>query len=92
MAGYDGLWVNGRASEPVYLWIQDGKVEIRTASHLMGLDTYQTQAAIEAELGAGKVRVASIGLAGEMLIPFALILCDHGGWQTNGMAPDGLKT
>jgi len=33
---------------------------------------------IEAELDAGKVRVASIGIAGEKCIPFSLILCDHG--------------
>jgi aldehyde:ferredoxin oxidoreductase len=78
MAGFDGLWIEGRASEPVYLWIQDGKVEIRPANQLWGMDTYQTQAAIEAQLGVGKTRVASIGIAGENQIPYALILCDHG--------------
>jgi aldehyde:ferredoxin oxidoreductase len=72
------LWVQGRAEQPVYLWILDGKVELRPADHLWGLDTYQTQAAVEQELGVGKVRVASIGPAGEVQIPFALILCDHG--------------
>ena len=78
MAGYDGLFLTGRAAKPVYLWIQDGQVEIRDASHLWGLDTYQTQAAIIGELKTGKVRVASIGPAGETLMPFALILVDHG--------------
>ena len=78
MAGYDGLWVEGQSEQPVYLWIQDGKVELRPAAHLWGLDTYQTQAAVENDLGAGKVRVASIGIAGEAGLPFALILCDHG--------------
>lgn len=78
MAGFDGLWVEGRADAPVYIWIQDDQAEIRPADHLWGLDTYQTQEMIEAELGAGKVRVASIGVAGEARIPFSLILCDHG--------------
>ncbi len=83
MAGFDGLWIVGQASEPVYLWIHDGdvvgeQVEIRPAAHLMGQDTYQIQTTIESELGAGKVRVASIGIAGENRLPFALILCDHG--------------
>lgn len=78
MAGFDGLWVEGRSPHPVYIWIQDGKVEIRPADRIWGLDTYQTQAAVEEEIGAGKVRVASIGPAGESLLPFALILCDHG--------------
>ncbi len=77
-AGFDGLWIEGRASQPVYLWIQDGKVEIRDATHLWGMDTYQAQSTIEAELQAGKVRLATIGPAGEALIPFALILADHG--------------
>ncbi len=78
MAGYDGLWFEGKAPQPVYVWIQDGKIEIRPAGHLWGLDTYQTQSAIEGELGAGKVRTACIGPAGEAQIPFALVLCDHG--------------
>lgn len=77
-AGYDGLWIEGRAQYPVYLWIQDERVEIREASHLWGLDTYQTQEAIAKELQAGKVRTATIGPAGEALIPFALVLADHG--------------
>jgi aldehyde:ferredoxin oxidoreductase len=81
--GFDGLWVTGRASEPVFLWIHDRdanekQVEIRPAAHLMGQDTYQIQTAIESELKTGKVRVASIGVAGENCLPFALILCDHG--------------
>lgn len=77
-AGFDGLWVQGKADQPVYLWIQDGQVEVRPAGHLWGLDTYQTQQTVEQELAAGKVRVASIGPAGERQIPFALILVDHG--------------
>ena len=78
MAGFDGLWLEGRADEPVYLWIQDSRVEIRPAGHLWGLDTYTTQSRVEEEVGAGKVRVACIGPAGEARIPFALILTDHG--------------
>jgi aldehyde:ferredoxin oxidoreductase len=78
MAGFDGLWVEGQAPQPVYLWIRDGRYEIRAAVHLWGLETYQTQAAVTEELGAGKVRVAVIGPAGEAQIPFALILTDHG--------------
>lgn len=78
MAGFDGVWVEGRAAEPVYLWIQDGRYEIRPASHLWGMDTYSTQEVVIKELGAGKVRVAVIGPAGEAQITFASILTDHG--------------
>ena len=82
MAGYDGLWIEGRSEKPVYLWIQDGQVAIRPADHLWGMDTYQTHSAIESELNVGKLRVSSIGIAGESGIPFALLLCDHG--RVNG--------
>jgi len=77
-AGYDGLWITGRAPHPVYIWVHEGGVEVRDARHLWGLDTYQTQAALERELSAGVVRIATIGPAGEAALPFALILCDHG--------------
>ncbi len=77
-AGYDGLWLTGRSDGPVYIWIHDDQVEIREADHLWGLDTYQTQEAVQGEVGLPNARVASIGPAGEMRIPYALILCDHG--------------
>ena len=78
MAGYDGLWLTGKADFPVYLWIQDDQVEIRAADHLWGLDTYRTQAAVQNELAAGKLRVAVVGPAGEARLPIAGILTDHG--------------
>jgi aldehyde:ferredoxin oxidoreductase len=78
MAGYFGLLITGKASQPVYLWIHDKEVEIRPAEHLWGLDTYTTQNVVQAEIGTGKPRIAVIGQAGEAQIPFALILTDHG--------------
>jgi aldehyde:ferredoxin oxidoreductase len=78
-AGFDGLWITGRAQSPVYLWILGQQVEIRDAAHLWGFETYQTQDALLQELNAhGKHRVAVIGPAGEAQIPFAAILTDHG--------------
>lgn len=78
MAGYDGLWVTGRAAEPAYIWIQDHQVAIKSAQVHWGLDTYETQEALGEETGEKNLRVASIGIAGEALVPLALILCDHG--------------
>ncbi len=78
-AGFDGLWVTGKASRPVYLSIHNGNAEIKAADHLWGgADAYETQERIREELGDAKVRVATIGLGGESGIPFALVLCDHG--------------
>ncbi|HJW89834.1 MAG TPA: aldehyde ferredoxin oxidoreductase family protein [Anaerolineales bacterium] len=77
-AGFDGLLITGKAERPVYLWIEDRRIEIRPAELLWGLDTYQTQAAVKAEVDQKNARVATIGLAGENRLPFALILCDSG--------------
>jgi aldehyde:ferredoxin oxidoreductase len=77
-AGYDGILFTGRATSPVYLWLKDGRAELRDASHLWGADTYETQSRIKQETADPLTRVACIGVAGERLIPFALILGDHG--------------
>ncbi len=77
-SGFIGLWIEGQAKEPVYIWIRGNQIEIRPANLLWGLDTYETQTRITQELKAGKVRIAAIGPAGERRIPFALILTDHG--------------
>jgi aldehyde:ferredoxin oxidoreductase len=77
-AGYDGLWLTGKADHPIYLWIQDGKLEIRDATHLWGQDTYQTQDSIIKEINQPHTRVAAIGPAGENLLGYAGIFCDHG--------------
>jgi aldehyde:ferredoxin oxidoreductase len=79
LAGYDGLWIEGRAAEPSYLLLQDGRAELRSAVHLWGkTDTYETQTVLREEVGEPLARVACIGLAGEARLPFALVLCDHG--------------
>jgi aldehyde:ferredoxin oxidoreductase len=78
-AGYDGLLITGRAASPVYLWIHHDHVEIRPAEHLWGqADTYLTQEKIRAEVSGRLARVLCIGQGGERLIPFSLLLCDHG--------------
>lgn len=77
-AGYDGLWITGRAREPVYLWINEGRFEVRKAAHLWGKDTYETQVLIKEEIGRSNARVAVIGQAGERGVLYAGIFCDHG--------------
>jgi len=77
-AGYDGIVVKGQSPEPVYLRVEDGRAELRSASHLWGKSTYETQALIREELGDEKVRVACIGPAGENLVKFAAVMSDHG--------------
>ena len=87
-AGYDGVLVNGRATSPVYVWIHNGKAELRDAARLWGeADTDQTQQRIRAEVGDRLARVACIGAAGEQMIPYSLILCDH--WRVAGRSGMG---
>jgi aldehyde:ferredoxin oxidoreductase len=76
-AGYDGLSVKGASDKPVYILIDDGRVEIKDASDLWGKDSYDTTDAIkEREGGTKKVRVLAIGQAGENLVKYASILND----------------
>jgi len=75
-AGFDGLVVQGKAQKPVYLWIHEGKCEIKRADHLWGMDTLETCSAIKSEAGEPKARVAAIGPAGEHLVLFASIITD----------------
>jgi len=93
-AGYDAIVVKGKASNPVYLWINDGKVEIRPASHFWGKTTGETQTTIREELGDNKIRVLTIGPAGEKLVRFACILneCKHANGRLGMGAVMGSKS
>ncbi|KJS21563.1 MAG: aldehyde:ferredoxin oxidoreductase [Clostridiaceae bacterium BRH_c20a] len=76
-AGYDGLVILGKSTKPCYLWIDDDKVEVKSAEHLWGLDTFEVNERIKDELGDKSVKIASIGPAGEKLVKFALISCEY---------------
>jgi aldehyde:ferredoxin oxidoreductase len=77
-AGYDGLWVTGKAEKPIYLWLDGDKLETRNAAHLWGQNTYTTQEKIKEEIGEKSAHVCVIGPAGERQVLFASIMCDHG--------------
>jgi aldehyde:ferredoxin oxidoreductase len=80
LSGFDGLVLRGRSEEWVTLWIHDGRVEIRPAAGLLGLDAWETEDAVRAELGAGErdVSVFAIGPAGEHGVRYAAIVGDRG--------------
>jgi len=77
-AGYDAMIIQGASSNRVYLWIHDGKVEFRDASHLWGQDALEVQDSIIEELGDKKARVACIGQAGEKQVLYSCIINDEG--------------
>jgi aldehyde:ferredoxin oxidoreductase len=76
-AGYDLLVIQGRSEKPVYLAIDDGRAELRSAEGLWGRTTSETTDMIEEEFGDPGVRVACIGKAGERLVKFACIINDR---------------
>ena len=95
MAGYDGAIITGASERWVYLWIDDGKVEIRDAQRLRGKDTHETEDLIKEELkaparsgAAGGVSVAAIGPAGENLCAGAAIMND----KNHGFCHSGVGT
>ncbi len=75
-AGYDMIIVQGKADEPVYLAIKDDQVEIKSASHLWGLDTHTTTDKLLEEFGDERAKVACIGPAGEKLVKIACVIND----------------
>ncbi|MBI4286385.1 MAG: aldehyde ferredoxin oxidoreductase family protein [Chloroflexi bacterium] len=65
-AGYDHIVISGRASKPVYLWIENDHVELRDASHLWGQVVSEANRLIREETDPN-VQIASIGPFGEKL-------------------------
>jgi aldehyde:ferredoxin oxidoreductase len=77
-SGYDGIFITGKANRPVYLYINEGKAEVRDAAKLWGMDTYETQKALKGELKDARLSVSCIGAAGENLVKYACIVNDRG--------------
>ncbi|MEM1697822.1 MAG: aldehyde ferredoxin oxidoreductase family protein [Thermofilaceae archaeon] len=75
-AGFDVIIIEGTSDRPVYLWIKDGKAELRDASHLWGKLTKETVLDIRRELEEPGAKVACIGPAGEKLVRFANVMFD----------------
>lgn len=71
-AGFDAIIVKGRADKPVWLYLRDGKAELRDATRLWGQGIRRTTLEISQEIGADCV-VAAIGQAGEKLAPMAIV-------------------
>jgi len=76
-AGYDGVLATGISAKPVYLFINNGKAELRDAAHLWGKDTFETEDILKSELGK-KVEVVCIGPSGENLSLIAAVMNNKG--------------
>jgi len=77
LCGIQQLVIRGRASKPVYLWIDGDTIEIRNAKSLWGKDTWETEALLKERLGTEKLKILSIGPAGEKGCLFGCIISDR---------------
>lgn len=86
-AGYDHLVVTGVARRPVYLYIENERVELRDAVPLWGMGAKEAHHAIREELEDPEVETACIGPAGENGVTFAGITTS--GWRAAGRCGGG---
>lgn len=73
-SGFDAIVLRGASRRPVYLWVKDGKFELRDASHLWGKATWEVDRILAEELGDDRIQVAQAGPAGEKLVRFAAVM------------------
>jgi len=85
-AGYDVLIIEGKSEKPVYIYINDDKIEFKDASYIWGKDTIETSKIIKEELEDNRINAINIGPAGENLNPIACISCDGHSFAGRGGA------
>ena len=72
-SGFNIIIIVGKAPKPVYLYIENGNIEIRSAEFLWGKTTSQTQIEFN-KMFKSRIEVACIGPAGENLVRYAAII------------------
>ena len=92
-SGFDAIIFKGKAPKPVYLWIHEGRVEIRDAGALWGLENGETLDKIREDVGEPKARVASIGPSGERMVLVSNVMNElsHANGRTGMGAVMGAK-
>ena len=76
-AGWDGLYIKGRAKKPVWLSIVNDKVEFKDASKMWGKTTDEAHEMMVKEMKDPEIRTAVIGPAGENGVPYACIMVER---------------
>jgi aldehyde:ferredoxin oxidoreductase len=77
-SGYDAVVFIGKSREPIYIYINDGKIEFKDAGHIWGKNCYESQEIIKNEIDQTNLRVACIGQGGENLVKYGAIINDEG--------------
>ena len=76
-AGLDSIILEGISPKPVYLFIDNEKIELRDASDLWGKNTFMVEKQFKEKLGE-EYQIAVIGPGGENLVPYACVNHDYG--------------
>ncbi len=74
-SGYDGIILIGRSKTPIYLLINDGRIEFKDASYLWGRDVFYTDERIRSETDVN-AKVMCIGPAGEKCVKISSIVSE----------------
>jgi len=77
-SGFDAIVITGKSKKPVYLYVHDESIEIKDADDIWGKDTYESQSFLKEKIKNDKIRVTTIGIAGENLVKYAGIFNDEG--------------
>ena len=75
--GYDALFFKGTSRDPVYLYVKNGRANLKDAGDLWGMDAVETEELLKERHGA-KAAVAVIGTAGERLSLISGVCNDRG--------------
>lgn len=78
-AGFDAIVFKGRSPEPVYLWVEDGKAELRSAKRLWGRKIHETSELLKEEIGDEDIHICAIGPGGENRVRYACVVTDEEG-------------
>jgi aldehyde:ferredoxin oxidoreductase len=73
-AGFDGIVIKGKSSKPVYLYINDGKFELRDAAHLIGKITGEVDKILKEEIGDNKIEILQHGPGAENGVLFSTLV------------------
>jgi aldehyde:ferredoxin oxidoreductase len=83
-AGYDGIIVHGRSDKLMYLFIEDGKIELRDAAGFKGKGAIPTRKELKAELDSS-FSVVAVGAAGENGVRYATLTADQDASGSGGL-------
>ena len=76
-SGFHHIVIEGKSPKPSYLFIHDGRLEIRDGSSIWGKTVQDAQETLTGQLQDEDIQTLCIGPAGEKLVRFANVVIRH---------------